>query len=147
MARQAAAWQRDGLKSFGGIELPEHVTTRTGHSAWLALVDQQNAAGLRLFDDESEAHTAHHAGVHRLLLIALSDKLKYVAKKHRLSPPTALAWTRAGDVAALESALASRVVDDLIEDAWGIRDAEAFSALEARIRPVFVEKYQRSLEI
>ena len=147
MARQAEDWQRDGLKSFDGIDLPEHVTTRTGHSAWPALVDQHSAAGLRLFDDEAEAHTAHHAGVLRLLLIALSDKLKYVAKKHRLSPPAALAWTRAGDVASLESALASRVIDDLIEDAWNIRDSAAFSALEARIRPIFVERYRGAVEL
>ncbi|MBS3747948.1 MAG: ATP-dependent RNA helicase HrpA [Wenzhouxiangellaceae bacterium] len=147
MARQAEDWQRDGLKTFDDIELPEHVTTRTGHSAWPALVDQHDAAGLRLFDDEAEAHTAHHAGVHRLLMLALSDKLRYVAKKHRLSPPAALAWTRAGDVASLESALASRVVDDLIEEAWSVRDPEAFSTLEARIRPVFVEKYQRAVEL
>ena len=146
MARQAEDWQRDGLKAFDGVELPEHVTTRTGHSAWPALVDQQTAAGLRLFDDEAEAHTAHHAGVHRLLMIALSDKLKYLAKKHRLSPPAALAWTRAGDVASLESALASRVVDDLIYDAWSIRNAESFSAIEARIRPVLIEKYQRAAD-
>jgi ATP-dependent helicase HrpA len=39
------------------------------------------------------------------------------------------------------------VVDDLIEDAWSVRDREAFSALEARIRPIFVEKYQRAVEL
>jgi len=147
MARQAEDWQRDGLKAFDDIALPGQVTTRTGHSAWPALVDQGNAAGLRLFDDYSGAHAAHHAGVHRLAMLALSDKLRYVAKKHRLSPPAALAWTRAGDVAALESALAERVVDDLIEDAWTIRDSAAFSALEARIRPVFVDQYQRAVEL
>jgi len=147
MARQAEDWQRDGLKAFDDVELPEHVTTRTGHSAWPALVDQHHAAGLRLFDDEAEAHTAHHAGVHRLLMIALSDKLRYVAKKHRLSPPAALAWTRTGDVASLESALAARVVDDLIEGAWSIRDGPTFSALQARIRPVFVDRYQGAVEL
>ncbi len=147
MARQAEDWQRDGLTRFDDVELPEHVTTRTGHSAWPALVDQGNAAGLRLFDDEAEAHAAHHQGVHRLLLIALADKLRYVARKQRLSPPAALAWTRVGDVASLETALAERVVNDLIEDAWTIRDPEAFSALEAAIRPQFVARHRRAIEL
>ena len=144
MARQAEDWQRDGLKRFDGLSLPEQVTTRTGHSAWPALVDQHEAAGLRLFDDESEAHAAHAEGVQRLLLIALADKLKYVARSVRLSPPAALAWTRVGDVASLEAALAERVVFDLSGDAWTIRDADSFSALEADLRPRVVEACQRA---
>jgi ATP-dependent helicase HrpA len=146
MARQAADWQRDGLKRFDGLTLPEHVTTRTGHSAWPALVDQHDAAGLRLFDDESEAHAAHAGGVHRLLMLALADKLKYIARNVRLSPPAALAWTRVGDVASLEAALAGRVVFDLTGDAWPIRDAETFAALEAELRPRVVEHCQRAVE-
>ena len=147
MARQAADWQRDGLKRFEDLSLPEHVTTRTGHSAWPALVDQHDAAGLRLFDDEAEAHAAHAAGVHRLAMIALADKLKYVARSVRLSPTAALAWTRVGDVASLEAALAGRVVFDRTGDAWPIRDAGSFAALEAELRPKLVEACQRAIEL
>jgi ATP-dependent helicase HrpA len=146
MARQAEDWQRDGIRRFDGLALPAHVTTRTGHSAWPALVDQHDAAGLRLFDDESEAHAAHAGGVHRLLMMALADKLRYVARHVRLSQAAALAWTRIGDVGSLEAALAGRVVFDRIGDAWPIRDAEAFSALEADLRPRLVEHCQRAVE-
>ncbi|MDT8449333.1 MAG: ATP-dependent RNA helicase HrpA [Wenzhouxiangellaceae bacterium] len=147
MARQAQDWQRDGIRRFENLNLPEHVTTRTGHSAWPALVDQGDAAGLRLFDDELEAQDAHHHGVHRLLLIALADKLKYIARAHRLSPPAAIAWTRIGDVAVLERQLAERVVFDLIEDAWAIRDAAAFERLEKDIRATLVERCGNAVEL
>ncbi len=146
MARQAEDWQRDGLRAFGDVTLPDRVTTRTGHSAWPALIDQGASAGLRLFDDEHEAHAAHAGGVHRLLMIALVDKLKYVARAHRLSPPAALAWTRVGDVAALEAALAGRVVHDLTGDAWAVRDASALAVLESRLRPALVEACGAAVE-
>ncbi|MCA1778779.1 MAG: DUF3418 domain-containing protein [Xanthomonadaceae bacterium] len=146
MARQAEQWQRDGIGSFAGLELPEQVVTRTGHSAWPALVDQGNAAGLRLFDDEDEARVAHLGGVHRLMLIAVADKLKYIAKKHRLSRAAALAWTRVDDVARLEAALGRRVVWDLLGDAWMVRDAGAFKRLEDAIRPLLVDRCQKALE-
>ena len=146
MARQAEEWQRDSLREFGDLELPEHVKTRTGHSAWPALVDHHDSVGLRLFDDEAEARAAHQGGVHRLLMFSLADKLKYVARQHRLSPPAALAWTRVGDVASLEAALAERVVHDLAGDAWGIRDGRALAALEAELRPKLVEHCGEAVE-
>lgn len=134
MARQAADWQRDGIRSFADLKLPESLRTRTGHTAWPALIDQRDSAGLRLFDDEHDAHEAHHHGVHRLLLIALSDKLKYIARAHRLSRAAAIAWTRVGDVAMLEQSLVERLVFDRIDAPWTIRDPASFDALEARLR-------------
>jgi len=147
MARQADEWQRDGLTGFDGRALPEQVRTRAGDPAWPALVDQGRAVGLRLYDDEAEAHTAHHGGVHRLLLLRLADKLKYLAKSHRLSPPAALAWTRVEDVGTLERALAERVVADRIDDAWSVRDAAGLDAIEARLRPVIVDHVRKSIEV
>ncbi|MFU8877174.1 MAG: DUF3418 domain-containing protein, partial [Wenzhouxiangellaceae bacterium] len=146
MARQAADWQRDGLRTFDGLDLPGHVRTRTGHSAWPALIDQGDSAGLRLFDDENDARQAHHHGVHRLLLIALADKLKYIAKAHRLSRAAAIAWTRVGDVGELERRLAERVVFDLIDDAWTIRDAVAFNALDKQLRGTIIEHCSKAME-
>ena len=146
MARQAADWQRDGIRHFNELDLPESVKTRTGHKAWPALVDQQDGAGLRLFDDADEAHHAHHHGLHRLLLIALADKLKYIARAHRLSPPAAIAWTRIGDVATLERKLVERVVFDFIDDAGAVRDPTAFDALERRIRGELVDHCRRAIE-
>ena len=146
MARQAADWQRDGIRHFNELDLPESVKTRTGHKAWPALVDQQDGAGLRLFDDADEAHHAHHHGLHRLLLIALADKLKYIARAHRLSPPAAIAWTRIGDVATLERKLVERVVFDCIDDAWAVRDPTAFDALERCIRGELVDHCRRAIE-
>jgi len=140
MARQAADWRRDGLRTFDSLKLPEHVRTRTGHSAWPALIDQGDSAGLRLFDDEHEARQAHHHGIHRLLLIALADKLKYIAKSHRLSRAAAIAWTRVGDIGGLERRLAERVVFDGIREAWALRDAAGFNTLEKQMRGTIIEQ-------
>ena len=147
MARQAEEWQRDGLASFDGLALPGQVRTRAGDPAWPALIDQGHAVGLRLFDEEQEARQAHHGGIHRLLLIRLADKLKYLGRNHRLSPPAALAWTRVEDVGTLERALAVRVVGDRIDDAWAVRDSAGLDALEARLRPVLVDHARRAIEV
>jgi ATP-dependent helicase HrpA len=103
--------------------------------------------GLRLYDDEAEARSAHHGGVHRLLLLRLADKLKYVGKNHRLSQQAALAWTRVEDVGTLERALAERVVGDRIDDAWAVRDAAALDALEARLRPAIVDHARKAIDV
>ncbi len=146
MQRQADEWLQDGLKTLD-LTLPEVVKTRTGHSAWPALIDQEHAVGLRLFDDEDEAHLSHQYGVHRLLLIALADKLRYVAKQHRLSSAAALAWTRVGDVQALERKLHERVVFDAIEDSWTIRSPDALSQLEQAVRPRLIKECQHAIEL
>ena len=145
MQRQAEQWQRDGLHALD-TPLPAEITTRTGHKAWPALIDQHNAVGLRLFDDEDEAHATHQAGVHRLLLIALADKLRYIAKEHRLSPAAALAWTRLGDVKSLEQQLHERVVFDLIEQPWHARTPNDLNALEQSIRPRLVQDCAQAIK-
>ena len=151
MARQADEWQRDGLASFEDLVLPKQVRTRAGDPAWPALIDQgasgqRQAVGLRLFDDEAEARAAHHGGIHRLLLVRLADKLKYIAKSHRLSQQAALAWTRVEDVAVLERASSERVVGDAIDDAWSIRSGADLDALEARLRPEIVDRCRAAIE-
>jgi len=147
MARQAEDWQRDGIRDFDDLNLPESVRTRTGHSAWPALIDQGDAAGLRLFDNEHEARQAHHHGVHRLLLIALADKRKYIARAHRLSRAAAIAWTRVGDVASLEQNLVERLVFDRIEAPWSVRDESAFDARESRLRAELIGHAANAIEL
>jgi len=146
MARQAADWQRDGIGGFDDLKLPGHVRTRTGHSAWPALIDQGDSAGLRLFDDEHEAHQAHHHGVHRLLLIQLADRRKYIARTHRLSRAAAIAWTRVGDVASLEKCLVERLVFDRIEAPWAIRDRTSFDAQASDLRTELVARAAHAVE-
>ncbi|MGB0515185.1 MAG: DUF3418 domain-containing protein, partial [Wenzhouxiangellaceae bacterium] len=111
--------------------------------------ERRREADARLADVEAEheAQVAHHAGVHRLLLIALADKLKYIARAHRLSPQAAIAWTRLGDVATLERQLAERVVFDLNEDAWTVRDAATFDELEKRLRSELIDRFRKAVEM
>lgn len=140
MARQAERWQRDGLKPADLEPLPEQVTTRGGHQAWPALVEQGSSAGVRLFDTPDEARLAHAGGIRALARGALSDAWKYLKKHHGLSRPAQIAWTRVEDISDLTEALREISLRRFTRPAavWPVRDREAFEALVARVRVEFV---------
>ena len=75
MDRQGAGFNRDGETEWTFDRLETRVRTDAGAVAWPALVDQDDAVGLRLFDTWEEAALAHHDGVLRLLRLRLADKL------------------------------------------------------------------------
>ena len=149
MARQADRWQRDGLRPGDLEPLPEKVTTRGGHQAWPALVEQGAVAGVRLFDTPEQAHLAHAGGIAALLRASLADQWKYLSKNHGLSRPAQIAWTRVEDVSALTTALRElslRRFTDPVE-VWKVRDSGGFGQLLARVRPEFIAAYQRDAEV
>ncbi len=144
MARQAEHWQRDGLAP-GDIEtLPETLTTRGGHTAWPAWVDQGKRVGVRVFDDRAEAIAAHQEGVCALARALVADKLKYLDKNNELSRPAQLAWTRIEDVSALVGSLQTLTLRALIDPAWPVRDPEALEALAGRLRRDLLPRYQKN---
>jgi ATP-dependent helicase HrpA len=142
MDRQAGQWQRDGLGPDDFPELPKIITTRGGHKAWPALVAQDDAAGVRLFDTPEEAQRAHHDGVAVLLRKALKDKWKYLAREHGLSREAQLAWTRVEDVSALAETLRNLALRSFLDDAWAVRDAETFGGLTTVVRRELIGRYQ-----
>ena len=145
MARQAERWQRDGLKPADFEPLPEQITTRGGHEAWPALVEQGDLAGVRLFDTLAEARMAHAQGVAVLLKSALSDQWKYLKKSHGLSRPAQIAWTRIEDVSELTAALRELSLRRFTrpEAVWSVRDQAGFARLLADVRQTFIAAYQR----
>ncbi len=144
MDRQAGQWQRDGLGPDDFPELPEIITTRGGHKAWPALVEQGDAAGVRLFDTPEEARLAHHDGVAALLRKALKDRWKYLAREHGLSREAQLGWTRVEDVSAITKALRNLVLRSFLDNAWEVRDKAAFGELTATARQELIGRYQPS---
>ena len=145
MARQAERWQRDGLKPADLEPLPEKVTTRGGHEAWPALVEQGVSAGVRLFDTPAEAGLAHAGGIAALLQSALADQWKYLKKNHGLSRPAQIAWTRIEDVSELTAALRELSLRRFTrpDAVWPVRDADGFARLLASVRQEFIAAYQR----
>lgn len=78
--------ERSAISRWDFAELPRQVTvTRAGIrlTAFPALVDEDRGVAIRLLDSESKARQAHHAGLRRLLMLAVHEQLRYV---HRQLP-------------------------------------------------------------
>ena len=111
--------------------------------AWPALVDQESAVGLRLFDDADEAANAHFHGVLRLLAIECRDKLRYLEKHHGLTREAQMAWAPFGSVAALVSDLSwSAMVEAAGNRVLDIRTEAAFIELTKDVRKRLVSVFQ-----
>ena len=149
MARQAERWQRDGLKPGDLEPLPEVVTTRGGHQAWPALVEQGALAGVRLFDAPEDARLAHAGGIAALLKASMADSWKYLKKNHGLSRPAQIAWTRVEDVSDLTAALRELSLRRFTrpDEVWPVRDGEAFQRLLEAVRREFVGTCQADAKV
>jgi len=147
MQRQSGQWQRDGLGPGDFSELPEVITTRGGHQAWPALVEQGARAGIRLFDSLAEARLAHRDGLAVLLREAVADKWKYLRKHHGLSREAQLAWTRVEDLSQFGEALRRMVLRKFLGSAWSVRDAQALDRLIAAVRRDLLAEYAQMAEV
>ena len=147
MQRQGADYNRDGETewTFGTIE--KKVVTGSGMAAYPALVDQENAVGLRLFDTWGEAVVSHGEGIVRLMRFQLSDKLKYLARHHGLSPAALLAWSSIGSTDELLADLVHRSLVDSLGNTAGIRSAQAFKEAVKTVRNTIGRAQQRQADI
>ena len=146
---------RGGLRHFPAEPVPEQVPGAAGVPAFPALVDQGETVALSVFADRAEAAREHAAGVRRLLVLALADRLRQARKQLPVSPKLALLYAaiegfqqQPGQGPAHEHLRA-----DLVEAALsavtegelgGIRDAAAFEArAQDAGRRLFPEAMQR----
>ncbi len=144
MDRQGADWNRDGETEWVFGELPVSVKTARGVPAWPALVDQEDAVGLRLFDTREDAAIAHSGGILRLLALAVSDKLRYLEKNHGLSQAARLAWAPYGSIPQLITDLAgAALVEAAGEQAFTIRTGKAFEQWVQQARQALGKVFQR----
>ncbi len=134
MDRQGSSHNRDGAREWTFGTLAETVATDAGTRAWPALVDQDDAVGVRLFDTFDEAWAAHREGVFRLLAITLGDKLRYLEKHHGLSRSGLLAWSAVAAVDGLVADLVGSCLRTAAGDVSAVRSADAFARLEQRVR-------------
>jgi ATP-dependent helicase HrpA len=148
MARQGEGFNRDGLRDWDFGALPETVRTEAGVEAWPALVDQDSAVGLRLFETAGEALAEHREGVLGLLALRLADKLRWLVRHHGLPRNAQLAWVGRADPAPtvdeLVSDLARHALYECAEpNLAGVREQQAFEALAQRVRAGLGPVFQR----
>lgn len=134
MDEQGLGFNRDGLTHWEVGSLPERVITASGQPAYPALVDQDDCVGLRLFDTAEEAAAAHTEGVLRLCALALADKISWLRKHHGISGTSLLAWSPVGSAEALIHDLVASSLQHACGDCSCIRDEQAYTQLEARLR-------------
>ena len=131
---QGQSFNRDGATAWDFGELEVRVTTSDATSAWPALVDQESAVGLRIFDTRQEAALSHIDGIRRLLALTLADKLNYLQKHHGLTRDSLLVWSSLGSTTDLVQDLAWKSLCETAGDVSAIRNANDFEALCHRVR-------------
>jgi len=144
MDREGGEWNRDGCLDWEFGDLPVSVKTPGGKPAWPALVDQGDAAGLRLFDTAEDAAWSHLEGVRRLLAIGMRDKLRYLEKHHGIPPRVLATWNATGSSAALLGDLAWTSLCAVADrEAAGVRDKASFDGLLGRARSAVGAEFTR----
>ncbi|GGA85450.1 ATP-dependent helicase [Arenimonas soli] len=83
---------QEGLTRFPDAPIPVQVPGAAGVPAFPALVDEGGTVSLSVFADRDEAAREHAAGVHRLLRLALADRLRQARKQLPVSPKLALLY-------------------------------------------------------
>lgn len=134
MDQQGGSYNRDGEKEwvFGKIDV--QIRTSDSATAWPALVDQQDAVGLRLFDTWDEAVLSHTDGVLRLIWLTIPDKMDYLKKHHGLNRKSLLAWSVLGSADQLIRDALQRGLADCAGDVSAVRDESGFNTLCRRVR-------------
>ncbi len=129
--------QRDGMTRWEVGELPATVTARrvgAAVTAYPALVDQNDAVGVRVFDTAERATREHQRGLRRLFAIQTGRELRHQVEHHGQWNALCLAHATLGDAAALRGQLVDRLAERVfLDDAADVRDPAAFAErLEGR---------------
>ena len=138
LARAASDIERTGLTAWTIGHLPRTVEVqRGGHlvTAYPALVDEGETAGVRVVPTEAEATRLTWRGARRLLILAAGSPAKQVVKG--LDPRTRLAlqFNPDGDIPDLVADAVDAAADEVIAAAGGPpRDEAAFDALVGTAR-------------
>jgi len=134
MKQQGGEFNRDGETKWVFAKLPPSLKTDNGVTAWPALVDQETAVGLRLFDTRDEALLSHADGVLRLLRMSITDKMAYLKKHHGLSKAALIAWSPMESTEKLVEDLLHRSLVDCAGDVYSVRDEDGFASLCGRVK-------------
>ncbi len=115
--------------------VPESIRTKSGLTAWPALVDRGQRVDWQVFEHREEAVREHRQGVHRLLRFAVSGDITKLRKQLPLAPKLALAYTPIGSPDQLREDVLLGTLDDLLtNDPGTARSADGFALAEQAVR-------------
>ncbi|HEX5353963.1 MAG TPA: DUF3418 domain-containing protein [Rhodanobacteraceae bacterium] len=136
---------RDDVRGWDFDAIPGQIRARDGIAAYPALVDLGEVVALRVFENADEAGQSHHAGVERLLRIALAAELKRARKQLPLKPKLTVAFAPHGRADALrEDIVEGAFADMLIGHDLNVRDHASWQALrDAVSRDLFGAAMER----
>ncbi|QHB18188.1 ATP-dependent RNA helicase HrpA [Mannheimia pernigra] len=130
--------EQSGLHIWNFAELPQFYEQKKAHfsvKAYPAIVDEQTAVGVKLFETEFEQARAMRAGLRRLLLLNVPSPIKYLHEKLPNKAKLGLYFAPFGKVMELIDDCIACAVDKLIEDFGGfVWNEEKFNALKEYVR-------------
>ncbi|MGY1740847.1 MULTISPECIES: ATP-dependent RNA helicase HrpA [unclassified Blastococcus] len=133
LARAAADHERTGLTAWTIGDLPRAVEVRRGGhvvTAFPAVVDEGETAGVRVVATEAEAVRLHWRGVRRLLVLAAGSPARQIAKGLGPRSRLALQFNPDGEIPDLVADCVDAAADELIAAAGGPpREEAGFAAL------------------
>lgn len=128
--------ERDGLTAWTFGELPASLEKKQGRfsiKAFPALVDEQKAVAIRLFDNEAQAKLAHQRGLRRLVLLNVPSPASYLREKLPNKSKLAMYFNPWGKVDALIDDCIHAAIDSLLEDS-DVSDEQGFKAIVDEVR-------------
>ncbi len=134
--------------TFGTVE-PSFTQTRAGHQVrgFPALVDEGSSVGLQVFASEAEQEAAHLLGVRRLVALALPSSASQLTDGWDNRRKLALAGSPYPTVKGFLEDCRLAAIGALVDEHGGaVRDADAFSAMVAAVRPAVAARSALVLE-
>ena len=115
--------EQSGIHIWNFAQLPQcYEQKKQGFSikAYPAIVDEQDAVGIKLFETEFEQQRAMRQGLRRLLLLNVPSPIKYLHEKLPNKAKLGLYFTPFGTVLQLIDDCIACAVDKLIDDFGGV---------------------------
>lgn len=130
--------EQSGVHIWNFAELPQFYEQKKAHfsvKAYPAIVDEQSAVGVKLFETEFEQARAMQAGLRRLLLLNVPSPIKYLHEKLPNKAKLGLYFAPFGKVMELIDDCIACAVDKLIGECGGfVWTEEKFNELHEYVR-------------
>lgn len=130
--------EQSGVHIWNFAELPQFYEQKKAHfsvKAYPAIVDEQTAVGVKLFETEFEQQRAMQAGLRRLLLLNVPSPIKYLHEKLPNKAKLGLYFAPFGKVLELIDDCIACAVDKLVEEFGGfVWTEEKFTQLHEFVR-------------
>ncbi|MCF6218614.1 MAG: ATP-dependent RNA helicase HrpA [Gammaproteobacteria bacterium] len=141
-APQRNALERSNITQWDFESLPEvveHKQQGVALRAYPALVDEGASVALKVLDTATKAEQSHHAGLRRLFVLQLSDKIKYLHKNIPHLQKMTLCYSSLGNGEQLKQQIVLAAVErSFMSNGVSIYDKQTFEEQLQRGRGTFI---------